>query len=267
MRLVRRERAVLAVAAAGPRQRQREVPTERDPAAHARGPFYGAPILAPLMRAVMCRRRPWLPASWPAAARTPPRRAPCARATATLILDFTPNAVHAGVYAAIAQHYDRDLGLRLHVIAPTATTDSIKLLETGRVDFAILDIHDLAIAREHGQDIVGDHGDRPAPALGGDRRAGRQLTASPARQDGRDHRGAERHGRAALGGGRLAAAIRPRSRRSRSASTPSPTCWPAAWPPPRRSGTTKDRRSRANGPDFTSSGSTTTARRPTRSSC
>jgi putative hydroxymethylpyrimidine transport system substrate-binding protein len=74
---------------------------------------------------------------------------------ATLILDFTPNAVHAGVYAAIAQHYDRDLGLRLHVIAPTATTDSIKLLEAGRVDFAILDIHDLAIAREHGQDIVG----------------------------------------------------------------------------------------------------------------
>ncbi|HEY2440295.1 MAG TPA: ABC transporter substrate-binding protein, partial [Solirubrobacteraceae bacterium] len=35
------------------------------------------------------------------------------------------------------------------------STDSISLLEKGRVDFAILDIHDLAIAREHGQDIVG----------------------------------------------------------------------------------------------------------------
>ena len=32
------------------------------------------------------------------------------------------------------------------MIAPTASTDSIKLLETGRVNFAILDIHDLAIA-------------------------------------------------------------------------------------------------------------------------
>ncbi len=47
--------------------------------------------------------------------------------------------------------------MHLHVIAPTATTDSIKLLETGRVNFAILDIHDLAIADESAAptDIVG----------------------------------------------------------------------------------------------------------------
>jgi len=75
--------------------------------------------------------------------------------SATLILDYTPNAVHTGIYAALTRHYDRDHGVRLHVIAPTATTDSIKLLETGRVNFAILDIHDLAIARERGEDIVG----------------------------------------------------------------------------------------------------------------
>jgi putative hydroxymethylpyrimidine transport system substrate-binding protein len=65
---------------------------------------------------------------------------------ATLILDFTPNAVHTGIYAALARGYGRDNGVNLHVIAPTATTDSIKLLETGKVNFAILDIHDLAIA-------------------------------------------------------------------------------------------------------------------------
>ena len=41
MRLVGRERAVLAVAAARPRQRQREVAAERDAAAHAPGEFYG----------------------------------------------------------------------------------------------------------------------------------------------------------------------------------------------------------------------------------
>jgi putative hydroxymethylpyrimidine transport system substrate-binding protein len=74
---------------------------------------------------------------------------------ATLILDFTPNAVHTGIYAALAQHYDRDEDVHLHVIAPTASTDSIKLLETGRVNFAILDIHDLAIARERHEDLVG----------------------------------------------------------------------------------------------------------------
>ena len=73
----------------------------------------------------------------------------------TLMLDFTPNAVHAGIYSALGRRYVRNLGLRLHVIAPTASADPIKLLETGRVDFAILDIHDLAIARERGQDVVG----------------------------------------------------------------------------------------------------------------
>jgi putative hydroxymethylpyrimidine transport system substrate-binding protein len=74
--------------------------------------------------------------------------------TATLMLDFTPNAVHTGIYEA-AWTYAQDNGVDLHVIAPTASTDSIKLLETGKVDFAILDIHDLAIAREQGEDIVG----------------------------------------------------------------------------------------------------------------
>ncbi len=80
---------------------------------------------------------------------SPPKR------NATLVLDFTPNAIHAGIYSALARGYDAAEGVRLHVIAPSASTDSIKLLETGRVNFAILDIHDLAIARERGQDIVG----------------------------------------------------------------------------------------------------------------
>ena len=75
--------------------------------------------------------------------------------TARLVLDFTPNAVHAGIYAALGEGFDRAAGVRLRVLAPTASTDSIKLLETGRTDFAILDIHDLAIARERGADIVG----------------------------------------------------------------------------------------------------------------
>ena len=74
---------------------------------------------------------------------------------ATLILDFTPNAVHAGVYSALARRYDRADGVHLHVIAPTQTTDSIKLLETGKVDFAILDIHDLAIADGANPGVVG----------------------------------------------------------------------------------------------------------------
>jgi NitT/TauT family transport system substrate-binding protein/putative hydroxymethylpyrimidine transport system substrate-binding protein len=74
---------------------------------------------------------------------------------ATVVLDFQPNAVHAGIYAALARGYDVSAGARLHVVVPSASTDSIKLLETGRANFAILDIHDLAIARERGESIVG----------------------------------------------------------------------------------------------------------------
>ena len=75
--------------------------------------------------------------------------------SATLVLDFTPNPVHVGIYTALARHFDTAASVALHVIAPSASTDSIRLLETGRVNFAILDIHDLAIARERGANIVG----------------------------------------------------------------------------------------------------------------
>jgi putative hydroxymethylpyrimidine transport system substrate-binding protein len=74
---------------------------------------------------------------------------------ATLVLDFIPNAIHAGIYSALARGYAQQAGVHLHVIAPPASPDSIKLLETGRANFAILDIHDLAIARAEHQDVVG----------------------------------------------------------------------------------------------------------------
>jgi putative hydroxymethylpyrimidine transport system substrate-binding protein len=75
--------------------------------------------------------------------------------TATVVLDFTPNAVHAGLYSAHARGYDRAAGVDEKIIIPGASTDSVKLLLSRRVDFAVLDIHDLAIARAAGQDIVG----------------------------------------------------------------------------------------------------------------
>ncbi len=75
--------------------------------------------------------------------------------TVTMMLDFTPNAAHAGIYAAIAHGYDRHAGLSLHVLVPPSPADSIKLLEAGKVQFSVLDIHDLAIARERGADLVG----------------------------------------------------------------------------------------------------------------
>jgi putative hydroxymethylpyrimidine transport system substrate-binding protein len=80
---------------------------------------------------------------------------PGASKEATLVLDFTPNAVHAGVYAALREGYYADRGIDLSVRPPSSSADAPKLLAAGRTDFAILDIHDLAIARERGLPIVG----------------------------------------------------------------------------------------------------------------
>ncbi len=74
---------------------------------------------------------------------------------ATLVLDFTPNAVHSGIYAAQGEGYYRDAGVDLEVRQPGESTDAPKLLAAGRADFAILDLHDLGIARERGLDLVG----------------------------------------------------------------------------------------------------------------
>ncbi len=80
---------------------------------------------------------------------------PGAPQRATLVLDFTPNAVHSGIYAALERGLYRKLGVQLDVRPPSASSDAPKLLQAGRVDFAILDIHDLGIARERGLPLVG----------------------------------------------------------------------------------------------------------------
>jgi putative hydroxymethylpyrimidine transport system substrate-binding protein len=74
---------------------------------------------------------------------------------ATVVLDFIPNAVHTGIYTAQARGFYEDAGVDLNVQPPGESTDAPKLLAAGKVEFAILDIHDLAIARERGIDLVG----------------------------------------------------------------------------------------------------------------
>ena len=179
---MRRERAVLAVAAARPRQRQREVAAERDAAAHARCGFYGAALSGPCGAVPRRRmRRPILAADAPLRLAVLAR--PCSRRlrvgfersrrarTRPLILDFTPNAVHAGIYSAIARPLRPARASRCTSSSPSATTDSIKLLETGRVE--LRDPRhprprDRARARRGHRR---DHGDRRAPARRGDRGA------------------------------------------------------------------------------------------------
>jgi ABC-type nitrate/sulfonate/bicarbonate transport system substrate-binding protein len=74
---------------------------------------------------------------------------------AELLLDFAPNAVHAGIYLALQRGYDEAEGVDLDVEPPGQSTDGIKALLSGQADLAIVDIHDLAIAQGKGKDVVG----------------------------------------------------------------------------------------------------------------
>jgi NitT/TauT family transport system substrate-binding protein/putative hydroxymethylpyrimidine transport system substrate-binding protein len=74
---------------------------------------------------------------------------------AVLVLDFVPNPVHSGIYSAQEKGLYREAGVELEIQQPGESTDAPKLLAAGRAELAILDIHDLGIARERGLDLVG----------------------------------------------------------------------------------------------------------------
>ena len=74
--------------------------------------------------------------------------------TVVVSLDFIPNAVHAPIYTAVREGRDREHGIRLQIRTPGPGPDALKLVAAGRVDLGVLDIHDLAIARSQGTDLV-----------------------------------------------------------------------------------------------------------------
>jgi NitT/TauT family transport system substrate-binding protein/putative hydroxymethylpyrimidine transport system substrate-binding protein len=71
-----------------------------------------------------------------------------------LSLDFVPNAVHAPIYMAVEDGHDKEQGITLQIRKPAGGPDALKLVTSGRVDVGVLDIHDLAIARRQGADLV-----------------------------------------------------------------------------------------------------------------
>src|ERR1700722_1341559 len=69
---------------------------------------------------------------------------------ATLILDFTPNAVHAGIYRALAAGYYRRENIDLQVVQPGATVEPLSLVGAGRAQFGLADGSDVANEISHG---------------------------------------------------------------------------------------------------------------------
>jgi ABC-type nitrate/sulfonate/bicarbonate transport system substrate-binding protein len=74
---------------------------------------------------------------------------------ATLILDFTPNAVHAGIYRALAAGYYSDEHIDLQVIQPSSTEETLKLIDAGKAQFGLADGSDVA-------SLIADGGDAQA---------------------------------------------------------------------------------------------------------
>jgi NitT/TauT family transport system substrate-binding protein/putative hydroxymethylpyrimidine transport system substrate-binding protein len=72
---------------------------------------------------------------------------------ATLVLDFVPNAVHAGIYRAIAAGYYRRHNIDLRVIQPTSTADTLRLINANKADFGLADGLDVANQIDRGLDI------------------------------------------------------------------------------------------------------------------
>ena len=78
------------------------------------------------------------------------------RTSVTLILDFIPNAVHAGIYRAIAAGYYTRENIDLHVIQPTSTSETLKLIDAGKAQFGLADGIDVAeeIAAGHDAEAI-----------------------------------------------------------------------------------------------------------------
>jgi putative hydroxymethylpyrimidine transport system substrate-binding protein len=111
--------------------------------------------------------------------------APLPRMTkATLILDFTPNAVHAGIYRALAAGYYRRENIDLQVVQPGATVEPLSLVAAGRAQFGLADGSDVASAIAGGghQEAVMAIVQQP---LGGLIALASEHLSSPAQLEGR----------------------------------------------------------------------------------
>ena len=71
---------------------------------------------------------------------------------ATLVLDFVPNAVHAGIYRALAAGYYRRAGIDLRVVPPSSTATTLALIDAGKAQFGLADGIDVAQQIAAGRD-------------------------------------------------------------------------------------------------------------------
>jgi putative hydroxymethylpyrimidine transport system substrate-binding protein len=72
----------------------------------------------------------------------------------TVMLDYFPNADHAGIYAAQASGEYEKAGLDVTIQAPPDPASPLRFVRAGRVDLAISYEPELLLARDEGADLV-----------------------------------------------------------------------------------------------------------------
>ena len=102
----------------------------------------------------------------------------------TLVLDYLPNADHAGIYAAKARGLFRRQGLDVRIVTPPDPSSPLKLLEAGRADLAITYEPELFLARDKGAQVVSVAAlvQRPLTSL---MSVGKQAITRPAQLEGK----------------------------------------------------------------------------------
>ena len=71
-----------------------------------------------------------------------------------VMLDFFPNADHAGIYAAQASGEFRRAALDVHLLTPPDPSQPLKLLAAGKIDLAVSYEPELLLARDRGAQLV-----------------------------------------------------------------------------------------------------------------
>lgn len=84
----------------------------------------------------------------PSQAGTSAATTPAEKVSWTLVLDYEPNAVHAGLLRAEAAGYFDRAGINLKIVAPSSTSDALTQVGRGRADVGLADLIDVARRNE-----------------------------------------------------------------------------------------------------------------------
>lgn len=71
----------------------------------------------------------------------------------SLILDFVPGGIHAGIYSALAEGYFEEANLSVDIQPPTSSADTLRLVLADQATFGIAPVGDVASLRAQGEPV------------------------------------------------------------------------------------------------------------------